>query len=173
MSKLTIEYSIKGRFLELIANANILPGMLLERCEEGEIKPHALVDGTAPPIIAVEDKLAGKSIVEAYEIDSNVHCRYCLPGDVFMGLVEDITIERGDFLSSAGDGKLKKIPFGTLSDRTIVGRALAALATEEVYSYFAINGLSLEEVYAQAENFYYARGQEIVTLDNFIPVEII
>lgn len=171
MTRLTIEYDIKGKFLEPIANASILPGMLLQLDNEGKVGPHNSLDGYTSPLIAVENKLAGKSIFEPYETASMVHCRYCLPGDVFMGVVGDASIKKNVFVSSAGNGKLKKIPSGILLDTVIVGQAIAV--GEEIYSYFAINGLSLEEVYAQAAGFYYGLDKGKIGLDDFMAVEVV
>jgi hypothetical protein len=172
MKKYTIDYAINGRHLETKALAPIYPGMLLERYDDG-VRPHSVEEGIAPPLIAMENRLGGTDISIPYEPADIVYMRYCLQGDVFIGLTTLLDLAPHDLVCSKGDGFLERIPEGNLADGVIVGRVLAAPATIEAYSYFAINGLSLDEVYGQAEGFFYLINQQTVTLDNFIPIEVL
>lgn len=185
--KLSIDYAINGRVLEGYFDVPaeihfLLPGMLLvlennPQSDTPFLREHHVVDGAAFPLIATETPYGAHDIDHKYFDDGTIYYRHCLPGDVFMGIADPNTfldIEAGTLVSSAGNGKLHAIPDGFLYDRTIVGCALAVPGTAESYKYFAINGVSLKEVYARSESEYYlTEPMEIVMLRDRFPVEVI
>lgn len=188
LPKLTIDYSINGSLMEgLVAHADVLPGMLLERhvssisveqqSYANQVSPHSIINGKAFPLVAVERPDSNLDIDTLIKIGEVVSYRYCLPGDIFIGIVggeDPMNITAGTLLSSNGDGKLHPIPEGEmLQDRTVIGYALATPHTDEMYSYFAINGVKLSQVYARVEDEYYLVSDEIVMLSDRIAVEVI
>lgn len=182
--KLTINYAINGpSFESVVVSDDVLPGMLLQRSYLSQEEPfvstvqaHNIENGIALPLVAIESPYNERDI-DSWLIMGNTICyHYCLPGDVFIGIADEgvPTITPGMLLSSAGNGKLHPIPEGRLKDRTVVGYALAAPGTTEAYKYFAINGVSLEEVYARSESEYYlTEPMKTVLLDDRFPVEVI
>lgn len=93
---------------ELIANAAITPGHLIERMSTGKVRVHATQDGDAAKMFALEDELQGKAITEAYAALDPVQC--WLPGrgdEVNAILANGETAVIGSFLTSNGDGTLK------------------------------------------------------------------
>lgn len=122
----TIDAAINGRYLEAKALVQILPGMLLERYEDG-VRPHSVEGGIAPPLIAMEDRFVGKDIHIPYEIDDTVYMRYCLPGDTawlgFFSIATSPLISL-PFLISAGNGLVKLALNPPYFDGAIVGQYL-------------------------------------------------
>jgi hypothetical protein len=94
---------------ELVANAAITPGMLIEQISTGKVRAHATIGGTALAMFALEDELQGKTIDDAYAADNRVQCWIPNPGDQVNALLDDgETVVIGDFLESAGNGYLQK-----------------------------------------------------------------
>lgn len=95
---------------ELVANAAITPGMILELYTT-KVRKHASPDGTVKPIIvALEDELQGGGIDDDYDANSVVRVWHPKPGDQFYGLLADgEDVDIGDKLASNGDGYLKKM----------------------------------------------------------------
>lgn len=94
---------------EAIANAAILPGMLLERMSTGKFKAHATAGGTAERLVAVEDVLQGNGITDTYAAADRVQANIQRRGNmVYMRLANGQSVAIGDFLVSNGDGYLKK-----------------------------------------------------------------
>lgn len=104
---------------ELVANAAITPGMLVEIMSTGKVRAHATSAGNAVPMFALEDELQGKDIDEAYAAADQVQCWIPGRGDMVYALLADgENVAIGDFLTSNGDGYLKKFIGGasTLED---------------------------------------------------------
>jgi len=109
MAYRTITIKGDGVGFEAVANAAITPGMLCETMSTAKVRAHSVAGGNAEAMVAIEDELQGKEIGTAYAADAVVLMRRFVPGDEFYGLIangEDIAI--GDFLESAGNGRLRK-----------------------------------------------------------------
>lgn len=122
----SINISINGRILEAKAQAALWPGMLLNRVFDADsilVIPHDQAISCAAPIIAVENRYAGNMLDVLYEQNETVYYRYCLPGDMFVGLVSTVPgLSVGSFVVSAGDGLLTSNWAPPVSDGVIVGR---------------------------------------------------
>lgn len=102
----------------------IVPGMLIEKTVDTgypyhTLQPHATADGIARLLVAIELALvadvpglaySGGTIDDSYGAGDLVRYHLCMPGDVMFMLVaaSAVAIIETDFLSSAGDGTLKK-----------------------------------------------------------------
>lgn len=123
-------------FEEAEANAAIKPGMLVETMSTGKIRAHATEGGNAIPMFAIEDKLQGKGINDAYAAADQVQVFIPQRGDQVYAQIEDEqNIAVGDFLESNGAGYLQKITNVEISSQAadvvyplqIVAQALEAL----------------------------------------------
>ena len=117
---------------ELIANAAVTPGMLVEEMSTGKARAHATQDGNALPMFAVEDEMQGKIITENYAADDPIQCWIPQRGDqVYAILVSGQNVAIGEFLTSNGDGKLKAEPSlsstGDVKPLQVVGVATEAV----------------------------------------------
>ena len=110
MAKKTIILkSFVDNYEELIANAAIIPGMLIERMSTDKVRAHSTADGAAHPMFAVEDELRGREIDVAYASASPVHLKHCVSGEVVLAiLANDESVAIGDKLTSNGAGFVKK-----------------------------------------------------------------
>jgi len=101
--------SFVDNYEEQLANAAVVPGMLIERMSTGKVRAHATADGAAHSMFAVEDELRGREIDIAYAADSPVHFKHCISGEVVYAiLANDESVAIGDKLVSNGAGFLKK-----------------------------------------------------------------
>lgn len=110
-----------GRHEEFVAAGAITPGHLMEMDSNGKVVVHNSAGVLAERMFALEDALQGGTIDDAYAADDVVATVMCHPGDVVYALLaagEDA--EKGEFLTSNGDGELK---VATGSD-AVVGVAL-------------------------------------------------
>jgi len=123
-------------FEEYEANAALSPGMLVELMSTGKIRKHATESGNAVPMFAIENRLEGKSITDAYAAADRVTVIIPQRGDEIYAQIEDEqTIAIGDFLESNGLGYLQKHTdqdlssevTGTVNPLEIVAQALEAL----------------------------------------------
>ena len=118
--------------VELVANAAITPGMLVEQMSTDFIRAHSTQDGNCLPMIALEDELQGKIISEAYAQNDQVFVWIPARGDEFYGiLASGESVAKGEFLVSNGDGKLKALPTlastGDVFPAQIIGVATEAI----------------------------------------------
>lgn len=87
----------------------ITPGYLLELTSAGKVQAHATAGGNVLPMFALEDELQGKGIDDAYAASDNVQVWVPYRGDMVYALLNDgENVAIGDFLESAGNGKLRK-----------------------------------------------------------------
>ena len=94
--------------VELIANAAITPGHLIERMTTDKVRVHAGSDQFIFPMFALEDELLGGNIDTAYTAATPVQCWIPTRGDVVNALLANgQTAVIGSMLSSNGDGTLK------------------------------------------------------------------
>ena len=109
MAYRTIIIKGDGVGVEAVANAAITPGMVCQLMSTGKVRAHANAGQNAEALIAIEDELQGREIGTAYSADNVVLMRRFQPGDEFYGLINDgENIAIGDYLESAGNGKLRK-----------------------------------------------------------------
>lgn len=117
---------------ELVANAALTPGMLVEEMSTGKVRKHAGDDAFVGPVmVALEDELQGKEINEAFAADDIVPVWYPQRGEeAYMLLADGENVVIGDKLSSNGDGFLRKYasPESTIEETG----AIVAIAKEAV-----------------------------------------
>lgn len=100
--------ALKGDYIakERKANAAITPGNLIELMSTGLVRNHSTVGGQAQRAFALENDLLGKGIDDAYAASDQVRYGVFPPGaEVAARTSEAATV--GDFLESAGDGRLQ------------------------------------------------------------------
>lgn len=125
-----------NHFEEYEANAALSPGMLVETMSTGKIRKHATEGGNAIPMIAIENKLEGKGITDAYVAADMVKVWIPQRGDEgYVQIEDEQNIAIGDLLESNGDGYLQKMTNVEVSSQAadvvyplqIVAQALEAL----------------------------------------------
>ena len=116
---------------EWVANAAIMPGMLVELMTTGKIRPHSDANGNAMPMFALEDELQGKGVDEAYAAADPVQVWIPYRGDKVYALLEDgQTVVIGDWLVSAGNGHLRKFVGGDSGAAEELSLEIVAMAYE-------------------------------------------
>lgn len=107
---------------EGIADAAIVPGMLVQLSSDGKYDPHGTAKGFAHPEFAFEQELVdGADVDTAYAQNDRLYTGVCAPGVEVYALVaaSAAAIVKGDYLESAGDGTLrKKTAFSQLGSGT-------------------------------------------------------
>jgi hypothetical protein len=100
-----------NNFVEYEAYEALSPGMLVEpRGGYSTLKKHATEGGNTLPMFAIEDKLQGKGITDAYAAGDQVQVWIPQKGDEVYAQIEDEQeIAIGDFLESNGAGYLQKV----------------------------------------------------------------
>lgn len=94
---------------EMVANATITPGHLVELMTTNKIRAHSTAGGNAVPMFALEDELQGKGIDNNYSANDKVQVWIPNRGDIVNAILKDgQNVAIGDFLESAGDGTLQK-----------------------------------------------------------------
>lgn len=89
-------------------DATVTPGALLELTSDNLVKAHATNGGLALPMFALEDELQGKGIADNYAANDKIQVWVASRGEVVYALVADSEdIATGDFVASAGNGKIK------------------------------------------------------------------
>ena len=111
---------------EFVAGAAITPGMLVALNASGAVIPHGEAAGNAIPMFALEDELQGKTIDDAYAAGDPVQVWVAGRGDI-VNAIAGAEIAAGDFLVSAGNGKLK--PVGEAAEVTVTANVSATDAT--------------------------------------------
>lgn len=119
---------------EAKASGTITPGMLVELEAAGTVKAHASAGGFAAKTFAIRDILQGNGIDDDYSANDLVSYHHLNAGDrVLSILAENQTIVIGDYLESAGDGKLRKYTSGVrLAMATEAKNTTAASSDDEV-----------------------------------------
>ena len=101
----------------------ITPGTLLMLNSTNLVAACTATTGPVLPMFALEDELQGNGIDDDYAVSSKIQCWIPTRGDEVYALLEDgETIVIGDFMESAGDGKLQKY-----TSRPIIGVAVEAV----------------------------------------------
>lgn len=121
---------------ELVANAIITPGHLVEVMSTGKARVHATAGGNALPMFALEDEMQGNGIDTDYAADAPVQVWIPYRGDMVYALLKDgQNVAVGDFLESAGDGTLQK-HVADLADSddaiTVLSNQIIGVAVEAV-----------------------------------------
>lgn len=122
----TIALKAPGVREELTASEAITPGHLVEFGGTDDIQKHASAGGDAQPLIAVENDVVGDDISTDYASGEEAQVDAPHAGAVYyMWLNNGENVSRGDFLESAGNGKLQAV--GTASSSgahvAVVGQA--------------------------------------------------
>ena len=124
---------------EKVAAGAITPGMLVERTSADKVQAHNSAGAPVQKIFAIEDAPQGNGISDAYAADDTVLLWHATPGEQVYGILDDASaveaIVIGDFVESAGDGRLRKVTVGSAEtggySNSIVGVALEAQSTPE------------------------------------------
>ena len=97
-------------FVEVEANATIIPGMLVELMTTSKLRAHASAATFAMPMFAMENFLEGKGLGDNYVAGDQVQVWIPGRGDEVYALLVDggQPVSVGDALVSAGGGYLKK-----------------------------------------------------------------
>lgn len=120
-----------GIQFEAPANAAITPGYLIELMSTGKVRKHAVAEGSAERMFALENDLQGKSIGTDYAEDDVVQIAIFRPGDEVQAWLKDgENVVIGDKLESDGAGQLQKVTAESAS--VIVGTNILAVAVEAV-----------------------------------------
>lgn len=126
----TIALKAPGVRSEETASEAITPGHLLEYGGANDVQKHSTAGGDAMPMIAVENDVVGDDISTDYA--SGEEIQYDVPhggAEYYMWLADGENVAKGDFLESAGNGKLQAA--GTASSSAahvaVVGQALEAV----------------------------------------------
>lgn len=91
----------------------ITPGALLERTSAGLVQACTATTGAVLPMFALEDELQGKGIDDNYAVSAQIQCWIPGRGDMVYALLEDgEDVEIGEFMESAGNGKLQVLTTG-------------------------------------------------------------
>jgi hypothetical protein len=89
----------------IAAEAGIKPGMLCKVNSAGKVIKHDSAGGKVENLIAIEDSLQGKTVDDAYAINTPVRLVWFRPGEEFHGLADGGTnITLGEQVCSAGNG---------------------------------------------------------------------
>jgi acetyl/propionyl-CoA carboxylase alpha subunit len=122
---------VKGDFYyeEGTAAAAISPGHLVYKNSAGKWAVNAAAGLACLKAFAVEQRLAGKTIDDAYAADDQVFIQIPYPGAIVQARIKDgENIAVGDKLVSAGDGTLKEMTAD--ASATIVEETCLAIAEE-------------------------------------------
>ena len=116
----------------LAAASTVYPGMLCLVNSDGNANVHATAGGTAAAMFALEDENLGGEIGTAYTAANEGLFGMFRKGDeVYALLLEDESVDEGDYVESAGNGYLRKVDTdtsaGTIGVQSVVGRVLVAL----------------------------------------------
>ena len=117
---------------ERVANAEIMPGHLVELMSTDKVRAHATAGGSAERAFAVEADLQGNGITDAYDADDQCQHDIFSPGDeVYALLANGETAVIGSKLESNGDGALRvvdaDVSAGDIGVNSIVAVALDAV----------------------------------------------
>jgi len=117
---------------EAIASGTLLPGMHVARTSATPDTVAAGAYATAKPVplhIVEEDEMNGKEVTESYASGARVFFRTFLPGDFVMVLLKDgQKIAKGDYLTTANDGKWIKYASGEKILQALEAKDLSATA---------------------------------------------
>jgi hypothetical protein len=103
----------------------LTPGMLLEITSADLVQAHSTDGGIALPMFALEDELQGKEIDDNFAVSAKIQVWVAVRGEIVYALIADSeTVAIGDWLVSAGNGKLR---VAESDDNSIVGVAVEAL----------------------------------------------
>jgi hypothetical protein len=92
------------------AGGGITPGMLVQRESDDTVVVHAVAGGSVAPLFALEDENQGNDIADAYVSGDVVKLWRPVPGEQVYAFLDNsgTAVVIGDFLESAGNGKLRK-----------------------------------------------------------------
>ncbi|WP_408954739.1 hypothetical protein [Natroniella sp. ANB-PHB2] len=90
------------------AGEKITPGQLVDGADRENVVKHNQAGGLAASTFAVEADFVGRGIDQDIEEGERIKFRYFRKGDeVHTFLAPGESVEKGDFLESAGDGSLR------------------------------------------------------------------
>lgn len=98
----------------------ITPGHLVNFDSNGDLVKHATAGGDAMPAFAMEREEAGQDIDTAYAIDDVVKVGVFYTGcHVNAIIASGVSVVKGDFMESAGNGTLRKRASGVRLSRAL------------------------------------------------------
>lgn len=109
---ITIAVSSQSPFLEGVAGADLIPGLIVMRNPSGLWIPHTPSESVCAPIFVVVNIAVNDIGLDGeYKTGDRVYMRYGRGGDVFWAwLAAGQTVNINESLVSAGGGMLKKLP---------------------------------------------------------------
>lgn len=121
---------------ERITDGTITPGMLCQLKSNGNVIAHNRAGGPSERLFALEDDNVGKGITDNYVATDLVKLKRAIPGEEIYAHLTNAgnNIVIGDYMESAGNGKLRKVEASLSSagnaelPGAIVGVALEAVA---------------------------------------------
>lgn len=136
-----------SRNKEKLAASAITPGDLIEfNNSTGKVQRHSTLNGNAMAMFAKENDLEGDDIDTDYAADELVQYLTPVSGDeVYAILAVSQTIKQGDFLVSAGNGKLKKFEIAASAEADYVHR-IVAMAMEDKTTTAAVARIIVQKV---------------------------
>ncbi len=117
---------------EAIGSGALVPGYLVEKFVSGDgaVRAHSVEGGRGLVMVAIEDALQGKTLMDAYADGDKVQYNIQRPGTRFLGVLKvGETVLIGDELISAGDGTLIKA--SSASSGTTIQKVMA-IAEEDL-----------------------------------------
>lgn len=97
---------------EYEAAGTILPGHVVKLNSDGNVVVNDAAGGPASVMVALEDRLQGKTTRDAYSSGDRVQTWYVQPGEEFLGIVDSIDPDVGDLLEVHDDGTLQAASSG-------------------------------------------------------------
>lgn len=88
------------------ASAAITPGDLIEFGGTNDLRVHAVAGAQARKAFALENDLVGRGVDDAYAAGDTVKYLVAYPGAELWARISE-AVTKGDFLESAGDGRLQ------------------------------------------------------------------
>lgn len=109
-TRTTIMSGNSGYRFEAVANAAINPGHFCRRRSDGKVEKQGTADVLIAPLIAIENEIFGKGVLDAYAAGDNVLLVHVEGGGVVNAKVAAAApaIVIGDPISVAADGTVKK-----------------------------------------------------------------
>ena len=100
IDKVLVKEICQAGITDAVAEAAILPGMLIERTSTGGVRPHTTLNGPALGLIALEKE--GGSLSDHYLKGETVRMKITHKGDQIYGILGTGSVQAGGYLLSKG-----------------------------------------------------------------------
>lgn len=124
-----------GRYDEIVAGAELFPGMLVLENSSNQAVAHSVAGGGGHPIIVQEEALAGRTILQAITSGDPAPVRRAGNGDQLLCLLQSgQNVAHGTHLMSAGDGTLMAVLGPTLANIVAPSTTITNTNVETTFS---------------------------------------